>query len=115
MATLLSLRSSLPRILAGGFAVAALALPAVATLTATDTATVAACPGGESEDMYTGSCVPDLVPNSPSPFLTTAGNPDVPTIGGIPCIGRQAASCVGLAENDQGPQVQPRTSVSSSP
>jgi hypothetical protein len=107
------------RILAGGFAVAALTAPTVAlAVTAADEhSVVAACPAGESEDTYTTACVPDLVPNSPSPFSTNPGNPDVPTIGGIPCIGRNAASCVGLAEEQQaqGPQPSPRSTVSSSP
>ena len=100
---------------------AALAAPAVVTLvtpaTNAPTPSVAACPSGESEDLYTTNCVPDLVPNSPSPLSTIPGNPDMPAIDGIPCGGRQAANCVGLAEEQQSqtPLVQPHTSVSSSP
>lgn len=104
------------RILAGGFAVAALVGPAVATtLTAVGGSSLAACPSGETEDVYTNVCTPDLAPNNP--FSASPANPDVPTIGGIPCIGRSSASCVGLAEEQeaQGPQPVPRSSVSSSP
>jgi hypothetical protein len=108
------------RILAGSFAVvAALAAPVVAGAftAAGQQSIVAACPAGESVDTYTTACVPDLVPNSPSPFSTDPGNPDVPTIGGIPCIGHSAASCVGLAEEQQaqGPQPVPKSTVGSSP
>ena len=108
-------------ILAGGFAVAALAAPAVATLVASTTdapmPSIAACPTGESEDLYTTMCVPDLVPNSPEPLTTMPGNPDMPAIDGIPCGGRSSGSCVGLAEEQQAqtPLVEPHTSVSSSP
>ena len=58
-------------ILAGGFAVAIAAAPAVAVVAVpTNSApTIAACPGGESEDTFTGVCTPDLVPNSPEPWL----------------------------------------------
>ncbi|HEX2283697.1 MAG TPA: intersectin-EH binding protein Ibp1, partial [Mycobacterium sp.] len=74
-----------PRIvLAGGFAVAALAAPVVATFAASafdaPTPSLAACSPGESEDLYTNMCVPDLVPNSPAPFTTIPGNPDIPAI-----------------------------------
>ena len=113
-------RFSVPRIvLAGGFAAAVLAAPAVATLTTTDapTPSIAACPAGESEDTFTTTCVPDLVPNSPEPFSTSAGNPDIPEINGIPCAGHNSGQCVGLAE-DQALVPQPgapQSSVSSSP
>jgi len=107
-------------ILVGGFAVAALAAPAVAAFSAgafDKPATISACPAGESEDTYTTVCVPDLVPNSPSPLSTIPGNPDMPTIDGIPCGGRNSGQCVGLAEEQQAqtPLVEPHTSISSSP
>lgn len=105
--------------LAGGFAAAALAAPAVVTIFAVDTpaASHVACAAGESEDLYTTTCVPQLVPNSGSPFSTVPGNPDMPAIDGIPCGGRQSGQCIGLAEEQQAqtPLVQPHTSVSSSP
>jgi hypothetical protein len=105
-------------ILAGGFAAMIAAAPAVA-LFATPTAvgpaaSVAACPTGESEDIYTGVCVPDLVPNSPE-FTVPAGG--MPEIDGIPCTGRNSGQCIGLGEEQQaqGPQPIPRSTVSSSP
>jgi hypothetical protein len=105
--------------LTGGFALVALAAPAVAALAAPDAPapTVAACPTGESEDLYTTMCTPDLVPNSPVPLSTIPGNPDLPAIDGIPCGGHNSGQCVGLAEEQQAqtPLVEPHTSVSSSP
>jgi hypothetical protein len=107
-------------ILAGGFAVAVAAAPAIAVFAVPglDAAPVAqGCPSGEEADQFTGVCVPHTVPNSGSVFTTLPGNPDVPTIGGIPCIGHNSGQCVGLAENQAlMPQPgSPRTSVSSSP
>ncbi len=86
-------------ILASGFAVAVAAGPVVAALAISGPAgtMVAACPAGEEEDLYTGSCLPHTVPNSP--FSTNPGNPDLPTIGGIPCTGHDTGKCIGLAEN----------------
>ena len=106
-------------ILAGGFALAALATPTVVALASSGASTpsVAACPTGESEDLYTTMCTPDLVPNSPSPLSTIPGNPDMPAIDGIPCGGHNSGQCIGLAEEQQAqtPLVEPHTSVSSSP
>ena len=103
-------------LLAGGFAVAVAAAPAiVAFATPTTTApSIAACPAGESEDTFTNVCVPDVVPNSPQ-FQTTPGG--LPQIDGIPCTGANSGQCIGLAEEQQaeGPQPIPRSSVSSSP
>jgi hypothetical protein len=113
-------RTTMSRIiLAGGFALAALATPTVAALALPDASTpaVAACPAGESEDLYTTTCTPELVPNSPSPLSTIPGNPDMPAIDGIPCGGHNSGQCIGLAEEQQAqtPLVEPHTSVSSSP
>jgi hypothetical protein len=106
-------------ILAGGFALAALTAPMVAALATSDApaTAVTACPSGESEDVYTTTCTPDLVPNSPSPLSAIPGNPDLPSIGGIPCTGANSGQCIGLSEEQQAqtPLVQPHTSVSSSP
>ncbi|WP_102141556.1 intersectin-EH binding protein Ibp1 [Mycobacterium hubeiense] len=104
-------------ILAGGFAVAVAVNPAAAMLNSPDTTPLATCAPGEEEDVFTVVCTPMLVPNSPSPFTTTAANPDVPEIDGIPCIGRSAAACVGLAEDAQaqGPQPVPQSTIGSSP
>lgn len=111
-------RITAPRlILAGGFALAALVTPALTALAASAAPEVTACPSGESEDLYTTTCTPDLVPNSGSPYSTIPGNPDLPAIDGIPCAGHNSGQCIGLAEEQQAqtPLVQPHTSVSSSP
>jgi hypothetical protein len=103
-------------ILAGGFALAVAAAPAVAAFavpTASSTP-VASCPSGEEEDLYTGECVPHTVPNSPSPFTVSQANPDVPEIDGVPCTGHDSGACIGLAE-DAPTFVQPESTVGSSP
>jgi hypothetical protein len=76
---------------------------------------IAACPAGESEDLYTGVCLPDLVPNSPS--FTVPAAASVPEIDGIPCTGGNSGQCIGLSEEQQaeGPMAIPHSSVSSSP
>jgi hypothetical protein len=106
-------------ILAGGFAAALLAGPAAATVLTGPTGVTAACTSGESEDLYSTVCVPDLVPNTPnvpsSAFSSIPGNPDLPAVDGIPCTGANSGQCIGLAEDQPAPVVQPRTSVSASP
>jgi len=104
-------------VLAGGFALAVAAAPAIAAFTIPSTGAVAQCANGESEDPFVGTCVPDLVPNSPEPFNSVAGNPDLPEVNGIPCTGGNSGQCIGLGEEAQsaGPQVVPHSSVSSSP
>src|SRR5690349_16567002 len=74
-------------LLAGGFAIAIAAAPAVAVVASPTTSApaVAACPGGESEDTFTGECTPDLVPNSPEVGVTTPGG--LPEVDNIPCTG----------------------------
>jgi len=103
-------------ILAGGFAVAVAAAPAVAVFTVHSAAVpLAQCPAGEEEDLYTGVCLPHTVPNSP--LSSIPGNPDLPAVDGIPCTGRNTGECIGLSEEEQamGPQPVPRSTVSSSP
>lgn len=104
-------------ILAGGFAAAVFAAPALAAFAVEAPAsgpTLAACPSGETEDTFTGSCSPDLVPNSPE-FGNTAPDGDgLPSVDGVPCTGGNSGQCIGLSE-DQPQFVQPHTSVSSSP
>jgi hypothetical protein len=97
-------------ILAGGFAVAIAAAPAIAVFAAPmpDVAPVAqGCAGGEEPDQFTGHCVPHTVPNAGSVFTTQPGNPDVPEVMGIPCIGHNAGRCIGLAEEQQAMTVTP--------
>src|SRR5262245_60034649 len=107
-----------PRLLlAGGFAVTIAAAPAVAVVAVpTNSApTIAACPGGESEDTFTGACVPDLVPNSPEVGMTSPGG--LPEIDNIPCTGANSGECIGLSEEQQaeGPMPVPHSTISSSP
>lgn len=101
-------------IIAGGFALAVAAAPAVAAFAgpSTDPAAPIACSGGEEPDQFTGVCVPHTVPSSP--FGSIAGNPDIPEIDGIPCTGANSGQCIGLAE-DAPQYVPPTSSVGSSP
>jgi hypothetical protein len=106
-------------ILAGGFALAIAITPAVAIAAhPTDSRPMAQCNSGEEEDVFTTSCTPFLVPNSPQGFTSTAANPDIPEIEGVPCVGgRSSAACIGLAENEaaEGPLPVPRSTIEASP
>ena len=106
-------------ILAGGLALAIFGLPVavMATPPASVSTPLAACTSGEEEDVYTTTCVPFMVPNSPGGFTTTAANPDIPEIDGVPCTGHDSGACLGLEEEqqDMGPQPVPRSTISSSP
>jgi hypothetical protein len=103
-------------VLAGGFAVAIAAAPAVAAFAVPSVApSFGACPNGETEDIYTNACTPDMVPNSPALQATSPGG--LPEINGIPCTGGNSGQCIGLSEEQQseGPIAQPNSTVSSSP
>ena len=117
-------------ILAGGFALAVAAAPAVAAFAVPTTGPASlACPGGEEEDLYTGTCLPHTVPNSPAPPSASGpisgipGNPDLPAVnipgggGAIPCTGANAGQCIGLAEEGaaEGPPAEASSTVGSSP
>jgi hypothetical protein len=105
-------------ILAGGFALAIAIAPAVAIVAhPTHSAPLAACDTGEEEDVFTTTCTPFMVPNSPQGFTTTAANPDIPEIDGVPCTGHDSGACIGLSEDEaaMGPQPVPRSTISSSP
>jgi len=113
-------------ILAGGFAVAIAAAPVVAVIAVPNNSAptiAAACASGESEDTFTGTCVPDLVPNGPhmqTPQTPQAGQTSpggLPSVDGIPCTGGNSGQCIGLSEEQQaeGPTAVPHSSVSSSP
>jgi hypothetical protein len=109
-------------IIAGGFAVAVAAAPAIAFVaTPAPAASPLACAGGEEPDLYTSVCVPHLVPNAGQPYTALSGNPDLPAVsvpgggGSIPCTGHNSGQCIGLAEEQQAPLVTPESSVGSSP
>jgi hypothetical protein len=112
-------------ILAGGFAVAVAAAPAIAVFAvpAPDAAPVAQCPSGEEPDQFTGVCVPHTVPNAGAQFSSIPGNPSLPAVnlpgggGSIPCTGHNTGECIGLAEEGaaMGPQPVPESTVGSSP
>ncbi len=109
-------------IIAGGFAVAVAAAPAI-TFVAMPTPAAApmACAGGEEPDLYTSVCVPHLVPNAGQPYSAIAGNPNLPAVnlpgggGSIPCTGHNSGQCIGLAEEQQAPVVTPESTIGSSP
>ena len=105
-------------ILAGGFAVAVAAAPAIAVVTIPGASVpLAQCPAGEEADTFTGVCLPHTVPNSGASFSSIPGNPDLPSIDGVPCTGHNSGQCIGLAEESEamGPQPVPHSTVSSSP
>jgi hypothetical protein len=106
-------------LLAGGFAVAIAAAPAVALFSvpaASPSAPIAGCPNGETEDLYTDVCTPEMVPNQPGgvSYSTPGNSNSVPEISGVPCTGRNSGECIGLSE-DQAPNVVPQSTLSSSP
>jgi hypothetical protein len=83
-------------ILAGGFAVAIAAAPAVAVFAVPTTSTpapVAECAMGDVQDPATGVCMPAPAQGS------------LPEIQGIPCTGANTGECIGLGEEQQPPPV----------
>lgn len=104
-------------VLGAALALAAFGAPAAMVVAAPEHAALADCTSGEEMDTFTTSCTPFLVPNSPSPqgFTSTAANPDVPEIDGVPCTGRDSGACIGLAEDDTAPVVTPKVTIDSSP
>ena len=112
-------------IIAGGFAVAVAAAPAIAVFAVPtpDAAPVAQCPGGEEQDQFTGVCVPHTVPNAGAAVQRHSRQPHLPAVnlpgggGAIPCTGHNSGECIGLAEEAAaaGPQAVPESTVGSSP
>jgi hypothetical protein len=112
-------------IIAGGFAVAVAAAPAIAVFAVPtlDAVPLAQCPPGEEADQFTAVCVPHTVPNAGTPFQVIPGNPDLPAVGlpggggAIPCSGHNSGQCIGLAEEQQamGPQPVPESTIGQSP
>ena len=102
-------------VLAGGFALAIAAAPAIAAFpvpVAAPGVLADDCAGGEEPDTFTGTCVPHTVPSSP--FSTPAGNPDIPEVAGVPCTGVNTGQCIGLAE-DAPDYVPPSSSENNTP
>jgi hypothetical protein len=107
-------------LIAGGFAIAVAAAPAVATFTFAPAASpsVLACPNGESTDIYNGECIPDLVPNSPTvPQGVGVDSDGFPTVDGVPCAGHNSGQCIGLADEQasEGPAAVPHSSLNGQP
>jgi hypothetical protein len=85
-------------ILAGGFAVAIAAAPAIAVFavpTASTPTPVAECLIGEVLDPATGACMP----------VPAEGT--VPEVEGIPCTGHNTGECIGLGEEQLPPGPRP--------
>ena len=85
-------------ILAGGFAFAIAAAPAVAVFAVPTTSMptqVAECLMGEMQDPATGMCMP------------APAQGGVPEIQGVPCTGQNTGECIGLGEEQQPPPIPP--------
>jgi hypothetical protein len=116
-----TLRNSARRLaIAGGVALAVAAAPAVAAFTIPSTgpaAAVAACAPGEVVNAADGACVPGPVDTKPGEISNSipgdAGS--LPEVQGIPCTGANTGTCIGLQENQPLPNVEPHSSISSSP
>ena len=93
-------------VVAGGFALAVAAAPALAVFTVPSAAPLAACPAGQVANPATGGCEVQA-PTGPQGGL--------PQVNGIPCTGANTGQCIGLQQEQQAPAVQPRSTVSSSP
>ncbi|WP_319429845.1 intersectin-EH binding protein Ibp1 [Mycobacterium sp. RTGN5] len=92
--------------LAGGFAFAVAAAPALAAFAVPAAGPMAACPAGQAVNPATGGC-------EVQPAAGPQGG--LPQVNGIPCTGANTGQCIGLQQEQQAPAVQPRTTVSSSP
>jgi len=90
-------------ILAGGFAVAVAAAPALAVVTVPSAGPIAACPAGQAVNPATGGC--EVQP-------ATGPQGGLPQVQGIPCTGANTGQCIGLQQEQQAPPVQPRSTVS---
>jgi hypothetical protein len=116
-----TLKNSARRLaIAGGFALAVAATPAVAAFTLPSTGSppaVAQCPPGEVVNPANGQCVPGPLSTNPGQISnSTPGDPNsVPEVQGIPCTGANTGECIGLQEEQQPPVVEPRSTISSSP
>jgi hypothetical protein len=116
-----TLKNSARRLaIAGGFALAVAAAPTVAAFTILSTGpapAVAACAPGEVVNPADGACVPGPVDTKPGEISNSMpGAPgSVPEVQGIPCTGANTGQCIGLQEEQPLPNVEPHSSISSSP
>jgi hypothetical protein len=101
----------------GGFALAVAAAPALAAVTLPAAGSAAECPPGQIANAATGAC--EMPPNNAPPggisYSTPGDSNSLPEVQGIPCTGANTGQCIGLQEDQQGPAVQPRSTISSSP
>ena len=116
-----TLKNSARRLaIAGGFALAVAAAPAVAAFTIPSTGpapAVAACAPGEVVNPASGECAPPPVDTRPGEVSNSLpGDPNsVPEVMGIPCTGANTGQCIGLQEEQQLPVAEPHSEISSSP
>lgn len=116
-----TLKSSARRLaLAGGFALAVAAAPAVAAFavpSAGAAPAVTECAPGEVVNTEGVGCLPAPPETNPGDIaFSTPGDPgSVPEVQGIPCTGANTGQCIGLQEEQQAPVVEPHSTISSSP
>jgi hypothetical protein len=67
------------------------------------------CAAEESEDSFTGVCVPKPAPSVVE--ITTSDFAGVPEVDGVPCTGGNSYECIGLAEEWQGPTPSPSATL----
>ncbi|MDX1878704.1 intersectin-EH binding protein Ibp1 [Mycolicibacterium sp. 141076] len=102
-------------LVAGGFAFATVAAPAVFALSGPVPAALLGetnCPPGMTENPVSGSCFEGGNDQAPPPVQAPTNQ--LGEINGIPCTGHNTGECIGLSE-EQVPEVHPHSSVSSSP
>jgi hypothetical protein len=100
----MTIHISVPRrILASGFLAALAAAPAVAVVavsTQDASHTVAECAPGLTLDATTGACIAAPAPNNTPTAIP--GNPNLPSVDGVPCTGANTGECIGLQESQGG-------------
>jgi len=124
MATLTTFTNRL--LIAGGFAIAAVAAPVVVALSASTAPAgpaLAECPANELKDPITGACQPisDVAPPTFNPIdpeaaglqpgsitegTGTGSVGQLPEVNGIPCTGANTGQCIGLQESQGANNVQ---------
>jgi hypothetical protein len=96
----MTLQLSSRAIIAGAFALAVAAAPAVtAVVVAGSPTSVAECPPGYVADPLSGACSGGPAPEAPGAI---PGNPALPQVDGVPCTGANTGQCIGLQESQGG-------------